>query len=177
MSVPARSNLFSTVLAAQMQEAKANQVELARRTGISVSRINNYLRGNYATVTVGHAESLAALAPPGRGAALIEAYLMDLVPEECRRWVEIRYPGMPAGLRWNVPAKGLPPEFAGQFAELYRLCVSSARVRERTKEWIAIMRESCRPGRTRQTSGPARGQGRTRTDAGTDPEPAEGKAE
>lgn len=44
--------------------------------------------------------------------------------------------------RWRVPSKGLPEKFAAEFADLYKLTVSNAKVRQRTAEWIAIMRET-----------------------------------
>jgi len=137
--------LFAATLARLMQENAMNQVTVAERAGIAVSRINNYLHGRYRTVTKQHADALATAFGGGQsGAALIEAYLLDLVSEECRGWIEVRYPGMPTGSKWLFPVKGLNRDFASKFTKLYRFCVSSAVVRRRTKEWIAIMRETCR---------------------------------
>lgn len=122
-----------------------NQITVATRSGITVSRINNYLHGRYCTVAKKHAEALATAFGKGKaGAALTEAYLLDLVSEECRRWIEIKFPEMSSSTKWMVPTKGLNRDFAEKMSDLYRLCVSSALVRRRTKEWIAIMRESCR---------------------------------
>lgn len=143
MSEPTRSKLFTAALENLMQERGVNQVELSRRTGIAISRINNYLYGKYRTVKPGHAGALAeALGGGAAGAVLTEAYLFDLLPDSCRGLIEIRYPGQRAGERWAVPTKGLNREFAGQFADLYVLCASSAKIRQRTAEWIALMREA-----------------------------------
>ena len=42
-----RPHLFPATLDAVMQTGGVNQVALAARAGIAVSRVNNYLRGNY----------------------------------------------------------------------------------------------------------------------------------
>lgn len=144
MRVATRSRLFTAALENTLQERGINQVELHRRTGIAVSRINNYLKGKYRTIKPAHAGAMAeAFGGRAAGAMLIEAYLFDLIPEACRGLIEIRHPDLKAGKRWAVPTKGLPREFASQFEDLYRLCASSAKVRLRTAEWIAIMREAC----------------------------------
>lgn len=113
---------------------------------MAVSRINNYLRGNYRSVSAAHLEAIVrSLArSPADTAALVEAYLFDLVPESCRSLVEFRVPGVKQGGRWAVPAKGLPVEFAEAFRDLYRLCVSQPKVRQRTAEWVQLMRETAR---------------------------------
>jgi len=143
MSTLIRSKLFSAVLESLLQERGVNQVELSRRTGIAVSRINNYLRGNYRTVKPAHAGAIIeALGGVKISGALVEAYLFDLLPIKCRGLVEIKYAGMPTSGKWTLPTKGLNRNFAGQFEELYKLCVSSVKVRQRTKEWIEVMRET-----------------------------------
>jgi transcriptional regulator with XRE-family HTH domain len=143
MATPARSKLFTAALENLMQERGINQVELSRRTGIAVSRVNNYLKGHYRTIRPSHAGALAeALGGGAAGGVLTEAYLFDLIPEGCRGVIEIRHPGTKAGRGWAVPSKGLSQEFAGKFVDLYRLCASSAKVRQRTAEWIRIMREA-----------------------------------
>jgi transcriptional regulator with XRE-family HTH domain len=126
-----------------MQERGVNQVELSRRTGIAVSRVNNYLKGHYRTVKPAHVGAIAeALGGGAAGGVLIEAYLFDLLPDSCRGLIEVRYPGLKTGERWAVPTKGLSRAFAGQFEDLYRLCASDAKVRDRTAEWIQLMRET-----------------------------------
>lgn len=141
MPTRSRPKLFTAALEGAMQEHGVNQVQLSERTGIAVSRINNYLRGNYRTIRPGHAGLMAAAFGGTTGAALVEAYLYDLLPPKCRGLVEVSYPGHKTG-KWNVPVKGLPGEFAGQWEAFYRLCASSATVRERTAEWAALMRET-----------------------------------
>ena len=143
MNAPARSKLFTAALENLMQERGVNQVELARRTGIAISRINNYLRGHYRTIKPGHVGAIAeALGGGAAGAILVEAYLFDLLPDSCRGLIEVRYLGMKHGERWAVPNKGLSRAFAGQFKDLYRLCASDAKVRTRTAEWIQLMQET-----------------------------------
>lgn len=119
-----------------------NQVELGRRTGIAVSRINNYLKGKFRTIRPAHIEAIVEASGGARAAGvLIEAYLFDLLPETCRGLIEIKYPGLPTGGKWTPPSKGLSRDFAEQVRDLYRLCVTSVKVRERTEGWINIMRE------------------------------------
>jgi hypothetical protein len=69
-------------------------------------------------------------------------YLLDRISGECRRWVDIRASGARDAGRWQVPSKGLKPDFAAALKDLYLLCVSDVEVRRRTAEWIAIMRET-----------------------------------
>ena len=142
MSASVRTKFFSAVLENLMQERGVNQVELGRRTGIAVSRINNYVKGKYRAIRPAHAGAIAkALGGAKTGGALVEAYLFDLLPESCRGLIAIKHPGAPAGGRWSLPAKGLSRDFAAEFGELYKLCVSSVEVRQRTGLWIEVMRE------------------------------------
>ena len=142
MNAPDPSKLFSAALDSLMQERGVNQIELHRRAGIAVSRVNNYLRGRFRTITPAH---LAAIheAFGGVGAtALVQAYLLDRISGECQRWVDIRVRGARHTGRWQVPSKGLKPDFVAALKDLYLLCVSNVQVRRRTAEWIAIMRET-----------------------------------
>jgi hypothetical protein len=79
---------------------------------------------------------------PADNAALVQAYLYVLLPDGCRGLVDIRVPGARETGRWKVPLKGLPRDFAAALRDLYVLCVSNARVRQRTAEWVQIMRET-----------------------------------
>lgn len=145
MKQQARTKLFSAALDDLMQEKGVTQVELARRTGIAVSRINNYVKGRYRTVRTSHVERIAgAFGGPGPGGLLVEAYLHDLVPERLRGLFEVRYPDMPKATKWSLPSKRLPQPFADGFRELYFLCAANVTVRERTQEWIQLMRETRR---------------------------------
>lgn len=127
-----------------MQERGVNQTQLSQRARLAVSRINNYLQGRYRTITPAHLEAIfgALGGTPADNAALVQAYLFDLLPEECRGLVEIRIPGAKPAARWAVPSKDLPKWFATALRDLYVLCVSSVTVRQRTAEWIALMRET-----------------------------------
>lgn len=144
MHPPVRSKLFSAIQASLMQERGVNQVLLSQRSGVVVSRINNYLHGRYRTIKPAHLEAISAAlgGTPADNAVLIQAYLFDLLPDECRGLVEIRVPGIKESGRWKVPSKGLPKDFAAALRELYVLCVSRVKVRQRTAGWIEIMRKT-----------------------------------
>ena len=97
----------------------------------------------YRTIKPAHAGAIIeALGGVKIGGDLVEAYLFDLLPVRCRGLVEIKYAGMLTSGKWTLPTKGLSRNFAGQFEELYKLCVSNVKVRQRTKEWIEVMRET-----------------------------------
>jgi hypothetical protein len=79
---------------------------------------------------------------PADTASLIQAYAYDLLPDGCRGMVDIRVAGAREPAKWEVPTKDLPEKFATEFADLYKLTVSSAKVRQRTAEWVQLMREA-----------------------------------
>ena len=143
MNHPARSKFFSVTLESLLQSRGITQAELGERCAIAVSRINNYLHGRYGTVKPSHLAAIyeALGGSAAEKAVLAEAFLLDLISEECRRWVEIRRLGAKEAGRWQLPTRGLPPDFAAAFKDLYSLCVSNVKVRHRTREWIALMRE------------------------------------
>jgi transcriptional regulator with XRE-family HTH domain len=141
MPTPARPKLFTAALANLMQEHGVNQVELGERTGIAVSRVNTYLYGNYRTIKPAHVAAMAAAFGGTSGSALVEAHLYDSISPKCRDLIEIKYPGQKTG-KWVIPVAGLPQEFAGRWEDFYRLCASSASVRERTSEWLRLMQET-----------------------------------
>jgi len=141
---PTRSKLFSAALASVMQDRGINQVTLSAKSGLPVSRINNYLQGHFRTIKPVHVAAIckALAVTPADAAALIQAYAYDLLPDGCRGMVDIRVLGSRDGGHWEVPTKGLPQKFAAEFANLYKLTVSNAKVRQRTAEWIQLMRET-----------------------------------
>lgn len=141
-----RPHLFPAVLDSLMQERGVKQVGLAALTGIAISRLNNYLKGNYRNVKPAHLAAIAEAlgGKPADNAALVQAYLFDLLPEDCRGLVEIRVAGAKETGKWEVPSEHLPKAFAADLRELYRLCAGHPRVRQRTAEWITIMRETKR---------------------------------
>ncbi len=127
-----------------MQARGVSQAQLAERAGIAVSRVNNYAQGNYRTMKPAHLLAIVTAlgGKPANDSLLVQAYLYDLLPERCRGTVEIRVPGARESGKWEVPSKGLPEGFADAFRDLYVLCASNARVRQRTAQWVAIMRET-----------------------------------
>lgn len=143
MPIPARPHLFSAALDSLMQQRGVNQVGLAALTGIAISRLNNYLHGNYRAIKPPHLAAICGAlgGKPADTAALVQAYLFDLLPESCRGLVEIRTAGAKETSKWEVPTKKLPQDFAAAFRELYVLCASRPKVRQRTAEWVEIMRE------------------------------------
>lgn len=64
------------------------------------------------------------------------------LPESVHGMVDISVAGAREHGHWEVPSTGLPKDFADAFRDLYMLSVSSATIRQRTAEWIAIMRET-----------------------------------
>jgi hypothetical protein len=106
--------------------------------------LNNYVHGNYRTIKPAHLAAIcnAVSSTATDTAALVEAYLFDLLPESCRGLIEIRVPGAVNTGKWDVPTKGLPANFAAALRDLYVLCVANPKARERTAEWVEIMRET-----------------------------------
>lgn len=141
--VKSSCKLFPAALASLMQECDLNQVELSQRSGVTISRVNNYLSARYRTVTPKHAAAIFNALPgsPESRAALCQAYLFDLLPDTIRGMVDIRLVGAKDSGKWEVPSKHLPTDFARAMRDLYILCASDVKVRERTAEWIQIMRE------------------------------------
>jgi DNA-binding Xre family transcriptional regulator len=142
--MPHRAHLFPAALASVMQARGVNQVQLHELTGIAVSRINNYLQGKYRTIKPPHLDVICGAlgGAPTDKAALVQAYLFDLLPDNCRGLVDIRISGAREAGNWEVPTKGLPKDFAAAFRDLYVLCASNFKVRQRTAEWVEIVRET-----------------------------------
>jgi transcriptional regulator with XRE-family HTH domain len=139
----ARPHLFPAALDAAMQAQGVNQVQLSKGTGIAVSRVNNYLAGSYRTIKPAHLAAICGAlgGTPADLAPLAQAYLYDLLPPGCRGLIDVRIPGTRDN-GWEVPTKGLPADFAAEFREFYRLCVSHPKVLQRTAEWVQLMRET-----------------------------------
>ena len=141
--VPARSKLFSAVLASLMQDRGVNQTQLSQRAGLAVSRVNNYLQGKYRTITPAHLEVIFGLGrhagrQRGLGSSLPIRPIAGGMP---------RAGGDPRSRRQgNRPVEsaveGSAKDFAAALRDLYVLCVSSVKVRQRTAGWVKIMRET-----------------------------------
>ena len=141
-----RPHLFPAALASVMQARGINQVQLGSLTGIAVSRVNNYLQGGYRTIKPAHIAAIfeALGGTPADSAALVQAYLFDLLPDTCRGLVDIRMQGARESGKWEVPSNGLAKDFAAEFQDLYVLCASNAKVRHRTSEWVSLMHDTTR---------------------------------
>lgn len=135
--------LFPGIMAVTMARNDLNQVKMSAKSGIAVSRINNYLKGKYRNIRPSHISSIldAAASNKMERAQLVEAYLMDLMPESAKGLVSIKVD--PTDMKaWYLQHNRLPNGFAGLFEELYVLCVSHPKVRARTATWIEITKES-----------------------------------
>jgi transcriptional regulator with XRE-family HTH domain len=143
--MPTHTKFFPGYLESLMRKHGISQVELNKLTGIAVSRINNYLKGKYRTVTPEHLEAIV-LAVSGdqlERSELLKIYLLDLLTETLRPMVEINPLSQPKSFdNWFFEMDRLPREFTEQFKELYKLCIASPRVRDRTGTWIKIMQET-----------------------------------
>jgi hypothetical protein len=74
---------------------------------------------------------------------LLKIYLLDLLTETLRPMVEINPLSEPRTFdNWFFEMDRLPKEFTDQFKELYKMCIASPRVRDRTNTWIKIMQET-----------------------------------
>src|SRR5947209_19138627 len=83
---------FPGLLDAVMQKRDVNQVELAQKTGIAVSRINNYLQAKYRTIKPAHIAAICESVTdnPAERAELVKIYLLDMLPDTLTGMVEIK---------------------------------------------------------------------------------------
>jgi len=140
-----RTQVFASALAAMMERKGVNQVQLRAATGIAVSRINNYLHGNYRTVRPDHLRRLVEVvtSTAEERAALIRAYLLDLLPEVLQSAIRVEVvrtnvkPGRPP-----CPEKSLLPRGASAAIQaLETMSLKSAKARSRVEWFSAILRE------------------------------------
>lgn len=134
---------FPGALALAMEHAKILQIEVARQTGIAVSRINNYLQGKYRTIRPDHIDKIIGVVAINKSerARLAEAYVMDLLPDVAKGLVSIKADASDMG-SWYLQRNRLPGAFATEFEDLYRLCVDHPTVRVRTSVWIELVKDS-----------------------------------
>ena len=75
-------------------------------------------------------------------AELVKTYLLDLLPDAMKNVIEIKALTSVRDFEdWYLRRNRLPRDFAGEFEDLYKLCVSFPRVRTRTADWIQLMKE------------------------------------
>lgn len=145
---------FPGFLETLMRKNGVSQVELNKRTGIAVSRINNYLKGKYRTVTPEHLEQICIHVSEStlERSELLKIYLLDMLTEKLRPMVEINPLTQPRDVEqhWIFQLDRLPKEFNDTFRELYKMCSAHTRVRERTATWIRIMQETLLAKEVRQ---------------------------
>jgi DNA-binding Xre family transcriptional regulator len=144
LSYNMNKKLFPGLLDAVMQKNDINQVQLHKLTGIAVSRINNYLQAKYRTIKPAHIQAICEKVTsdnPER-AELVKTYLLDLLPDAMKNVIEIKALTSVRDFEdWYLRRNRLPRDFAGEFEDLYKMCVSFPRVRVRTGDWIELMKE------------------------------------
>jgi transcriptional regulator with XRE-family HTH domain len=136
--------LFPGLLDAVMQKNGINQVQLHKLTGIAVSRINNYLQAKYRTIKPAHIQAICekVTGDNAERAELVKTYLLDLLPDAMKNVIEIKALTTIRDFEdWYLRRNRLPRDFAGEFEDLYKMCVSFPRVRVRTGDWIELMKE------------------------------------
>jgi len=135
--------MFPSALASVMEHNQVNQVELSKRTGIAVSRVNNYLQGKYRTIRPDHIGRILESVTTAKveRANLTEAYAMDLLPDSAKGLVAIRVDTMDMA-SWYLQRNRLPSSFAKKFEALYRLCVDHPKARAYTDVWIELLAQS-----------------------------------
>lgn len=136
--------LFPGLLDAVMQKNGINQVQLHKLTGIAVSRINNYLQAKYRTIKPAHIQAICekVTGDNTERAELVKTYLLDLLPDAMKNVIEIKALTSVRDFEdWYLRRNRLPRDFAGEFEDLYKMCVSFPRVRVRTGDWIQLMKE------------------------------------
>lgn len=119
---------------------------VAAATGIAVSRVNNYVHGNYRTIRPDHLEKLArAVARTARERSeLIRGYLLDLLAEVLQS--EIRFRGVGPGGRESGRIQPdwsrLPATTARALAGMQALSRGSAKARVRVQWFLEILAEA-----------------------------------
>jgi hypothetical protein len=72
----------------------------------------------------------------------VKTYLLDLLPDAMKNVIEIKSLSSVRDFEdWYLRRNRLPRDFAGEFEDLYKMCVSFPRVRMRTGDWITLMKE------------------------------------
>jgi hypothetical protein len=72
----------------------------------------------------------------------VKTYLLDLLPDAMKNVIEIKSLSGPRDFEdWYLRRNRLPRDFAAQFEDLYKMCVSAPRARMRTAGWIQLLKE------------------------------------
>jgi len=132
-----------------MERKGINQVQLRAATGIAVSRINNYLHGNYRTVRPDHLARLveAVTSTEEERTALVRTYVMDLLPEALQGGIRVASVGSKVRPgRWERPERSFLPRGAvAALQALETMSVRSAKFRSRVEWFSTILREAYQP--------------------------------
>jgi len=135
-------SLFSTRLRILLEKNGINQVELAKRTKLTPSQIHNYLNQNFRAITKDQLEAMVheVSSDPAERAELTKCYLLDVLPESVRPFVDIQPVEAPKeDSSWYFEMERLPKAFKKIFENLYMMCAESAEAREYAKSFTTSM--------------------------------------
>lgn len=135
-------SLFSTRLRIVLEKNGINQVELARRTNLTPSQIHNYLHQNFRAITKEHLAGIIEQCSDNTGerAELTKCYLLDVIPDSLKEFVEIKPLEKPKDSdKWFFELERLPSAFRREFEKLYKMCAESAKARDFTKDFTSSL--------------------------------------
>lgn len=135
-------SLFSTRLRIVLEKNDINQVELAKRTGLTPSQVHNYLHQNFRAITKDHLAAIITECSDdvAERAELTKCYLLDVIPESIRSYLEItplEKPSEDDG--WLFEMERLPAGFKKEFTKLYKMCAESADARNFTWDFTSSL--------------------------------------
>lgn len=135
-------SLFSTRLRIILEKNGINQVELAKRTNLTPSQVHNYLHQNFRAITKEHLASIIAECSEevGERAELAKCYLLDVIPDSVRNYLEITPLEKPNEQDESFfEVERLPSAFKQEFEKLYKMCAESAEARDFTKDFTSSL--------------------------------------
>ena len=134
--------LFSTRLRIILEKNGINQVELAKRTNLTPSQVHNYLHQNFRAITKEHLDGIIKECSEdvGERAELTKCYLLDVIPDTLKTYLEIRPLEKPTEDEdWFFELERLPAAFKREFEKLYKMCAESAKARDFTKDFTSSL--------------------------------------
>jgi len=135
-------SLFSTRLRILLEKNGINQVKLAKKTKLTPSQIHNYLNQNFRAITKDHLDAIVneASDDPAERAELTKCYLLDVLPDSVRQYVDIQ-PVEEAkdNTSWYFEMERLPKVFRKTFENLYMMCAESSDARSHTKSFTTSL--------------------------------------
>ena len=135
-------SLFSTRLRIILEKNGINQVELAKRTNLTPSQVHNYLHQNFRAITKEHLAGIIQECSEniGERAELAKCYLLDVIPDSVRDYLEITpLEKPPEDEDWFFEMERLPAAFKLEFEKLYKMCAETAQARDFTKDFTSSL--------------------------------------